>query len=96
MSDSRPNASATTEPATPIVAPRAPTLAMGLSAALRQAAIDVPKDLPAGVHLSASATATEARVLVTVQAKNAYGVVAWEQSYDGTGRRLTVGAGITF
>lgn len=85
------------EPQIPVVAtPRPPTLAMGLSAALRQAAIDVPKDLPPGVHLSASATAQDARVVVTVRAKNAYGVVAWEQSYDGTGRRLTVGAGITF
>jgi hypothetical protein len=82
-------------PHVPVVA-SPPTQAMSLSAALRQAAIDVPKDLPPGVHLAASVTAQEARVVVTVQARNAYGVVAWEHRYDGTGRRLSAGVGITF
>lgn len=84
----------TTEPLVPLLA-SPPTQAMSLSAALRQASIDVPP-LPPGVHLSASITQESAQAVVTVRARNAYGVAVWEQRYDGSGKRLTVGAGITF
>jgi len=70
--------------------------AMSLSQALRQAAIDIPTDLPSGLHMRASVWQDGASMVVTVQARNLYGVVAWEQKYDGTGRRMTVGAGVTF
>lgn len=83
-----------TEPVVPLLSPA--QQAMAISQAMRQAAIDVPRDLPAGLHWAASVTRDEARVVVTVQAKNAYGYVAWEGRYDGTGRRLQIGGGITF
>lgn len=86
--------SETTEPAVPILGPS--RQAMSLSAALRQAAIDLPRDLPPGVHLRAHYSEVGAEVVVTVKAENVYGVAAWESRYDGTGRRLTIGAGITF
>jgi hypothetical protein len=83
------------EPLVPLVAP-ASVQAISLSAALRQASIDVPRDLPAGVHLTAHMGEQDARVVVTVAARNVYGVAVWEQRYDGTGRRLALGAGVTW
>lgn len=65
--------------------------AMRLSAALRQAAIDLPRDLPPGVHLTATyAEHDDAQAVITVTAKDAYGAAMWEQRYDGSGRQISV------
>lgn len=83
-----------TEPLVPIFAP-APYQAMGLSAALRQAAIDMPP-MPDGFTISASVTQEGATFIARVQIKNVQGVVVWEQPYDGRGRRITAGVGVRF
>lgn len=84
----------TTEPLVPLVA-SPPTQAMSLRDALAAAERDMPP-LPPGVHLSTSFTQQGTQAVVTVSARNAYGIAVWEQRYDGSGKRLTVGAGVTF
>lgn len=84
----------TTEPLVPILAP-VPTQAMALSAAMRQAAIDMPP-MPDGFTVSATMTGQGTTLVARVQIKNVQGVVVWEQPYDRQGRRLTVGVGVRF
>lgn len=68
-----------------------PNKLMSLSMAMRQAAIDVPKDLSPGVRFGfAFEPGTKAgAVHVTVKATDQVsGVVAWERTYDERGRAL--------
>lgn len=81
------------EPAVPLLKPVAQQ-AMGLSSALRQAAIDVPA-LPPGHHLVGTVEPGAWGVAYVVRAKHVSGSVAWSQGYDGQGRRLTFGVSIT-
>lgn len=65
-----------------------PNMLMALSQALRQAAIDVPKDLPEGARFAtATARDTAGVLVVTVTAKDAHGDVVWTAGYDASGRR---------
>jgi hypothetical protein len=86
----------TTEPAVPLLA-APPNQLMALSNALRQASIDIPKDLPPGIRFAyVTEQGAGGTLVVTVTAKNASAFVLWEQAYDGHGRRITVGGGIDF
>lgn len=69
--------------------------AMTLSAAMRQAAIDMPP-MPDGATVSAQITGEGVLVVARVQVRDAHGYVVWEQPYDGRGRRITLGAGVRF
>ena len=84
----------TPTPLVPLLAP-VPQQAMSLSAALRQAAIDMPPMVD-GFTVSASVTAEGAAFVARVQMRNVQGVLVWEQPYDGRGRRITAGVGVTF
>lgn len=79
---------ASLEPRVPIIDPA--RQAMAQATALRQAAADLPKDLPASVTIAAWYAEREGvGASVVVQAKGLAGAVVWEQAYDGTGHRLS-------
>lgn len=81
-----------TDPLVPILAP-VPQQAMSLSAALRQAAIDMPP-MPDGFAMSATVTQQGATFVARIQVRNVQGAIVWEQPYDGQGRRITAGVGV--
>jgi hypothetical protein len=88
-----------TEPEVSLLAP--PNQLMALSAALRQAAIDIPKDLPKGVRFSyAFESGGGHAVTVVVKATDhVAGVVSWAQAYTASGRRVqrvTVAGAVDF
>ena len=87
--------SETTEPLVPLLDPARELMAA--AQALRQAAIDVPKDLPPGLRFSYTKAQGEAgELLVIVKAEDAFGAVHWRQPYNGRGHRVTVIGGIDF
>ena len=70
---------------------------MSLSMALRQAAIDIPANLPSGARFAYTYEQGKGGALtVVVKAKNVAGFVVWEQAYDHRGHRVTVGGAIDF
>lgn len=84
------------EPLVPLL--KASEEAMVVSQAMRQAAIDAAH-LPDGVHFGYERTTLGGQKAhafgVTVKAKDAFGQVVWERTYDKRGR-LYIGGGITF
>jgi hypothetical protein len=64
-----------------------PNQLMALSMALRQAAIDVPKDLGPGVRFAWVFEADSGHVVIQATDHQA-GVVAWSQTYTARGQRV--------
>jgi hypothetical protein len=84
-----------TEPAVPLL--RADESAMSLSAAFRQAAIDAPRDLPAGWFWDYAFEQGEGGTLrVVIAIKHAHLGVLWQHPYNGRGHRLVLGGGGTW
>lgn len=64
-----------------------------VSKAMAQAAQDAAH-LPPGFHFAYRKTETAQGLAFTIRAENAYGIVAWEQTYYG--HSFAVGGGLTW
>ena len=65
-----------------------PRRLMSVSMALRQAAIDIPPDLPPSARFAFATDQTPHGFVVTVVARTERGEPLWSQGYDAHGHRL--------